>query len=326
MFGLSVTLSAVLLSVAQAQAPVPGAACAMAPKERRWIETSLEAWEIVRAERLRLPGGFRPTIILFDGRCRFESRPGGRLRWAGEPHGGQVRLPNGANVPAGVTSFASGDEGKSAFFVMALPPIWKEARVPLVLGYEAGLQSVFLHEYMHATQVAYLKPAFDRLMRFQPPADISDDSLQAAFKADPAYVAAYEKERDLLYSAAREPDRERARALAAEALAAMKARQARWFTGQNAMWKAADDLFLTMEGIGQWSGYSWLVHPRGWALSPSTAESAMRGSRKWWSQEQGLALFLVIDRLLPGWQAKAFAPEPMLGIDLLAEAVGAPPP
>ena len=112
--------------------------------------------------------------------------------------------------------------------------------------------------------------------------------------------------------------------MAAEALASMRARQARWFTGSNAAWKQYDDIFLTMEGIGQWVGYSWLTDPRGKGLDAATAQREMRRKKTMWTQEQGLALFLVVDRLLPGWQKMAFAPDPVMGIDLLARAVNAP--
>ena len=37
---------------------------------------------------------------------------------------------------------------------------------------------------------------------------------------------------------------------------------------------------------------------------------------RWWSQEEGLALFLVLDRLLPDWPDRAFSANPALGIDL----------
>lgn len=305
-------------TAAQAQ---PG--CAMEPGDRSWVQGSLRGWEVIRRDRLRLPPS-RPAIIVFDARCRYEMASGSG-GWTAEPHDGTIRMPHGVEpIQVGVTSFTSGGEGRPPFFVMALPSVWRAAGISGLLGLDAGLQGVFLHEYMHATQAPYLRRAFQRMQAAGAPEDISDDALQARFADDPEYGAAFERERSLLYAAATEPSLDRARQLAGEALAAMRARQSRWLTGDNAYWKHADDLFLTMEGVGQWSAYAWLSHPRGWALSPALAARAMRGGRRWWSQEEGLALFLVIDRLLPGWQAQAFSANPALGIDLLAEAVGDP--
>jgi hypothetical protein len=97
----------------------------------------------------------------------------------------------------------------------------------------------------------------------------------------------------------------------------MEARQKRWFIGENSYWKNYDDLFLTMEGFGQWNGYAWLSDPRGGGLTSAAAQEKMRGRRRWWSQEEGLALFLVIDRFVPDWPKRAFALNPALAIDLL---------
>ena len=293
--------------------------CAMSAEDRSWIDGALRAWELVREERLRLRAGYRAPIIVFDAECRFVSSS--EPEWAGEPHDGTIRLPDGRSVPAGVTSFASGEKGKPPFFVMALPSIWRAANITGPLGFETGLTAVFIHEYMHAAQAGSLASAFEKLESLGAPEDISDDSLQAKFASDPEYVAAWERERDLFYAAATERDATEARGLAADAYAAMKARQARWLKGDDALWKVADDLFLTMEGTGQWSAFAWLVHPEGAALAPEAAREGMRGRRRWWSQDEGLALFLVIDRFLPGWQKKAFGPHPKLAIDLLAEIV-----
>ena len=67
--------------------------------------------------------------------------------------------------------------------------------------------------------------------------DFNDDSLQKHFQGDPAYAAVIEKETDLLYRAAAEPDTAKAKALAQQALSLMEARQKRWFVGNERMWK-----------------------------------------------------------------------------------------
>ena len=113
--------------------------------------------------------------------------------------------------------------------------------------------------------------------------------------------------------------------MARQALALIDNRQKRWFSGANARFKPYDDLFLTMEGFGQWAAYAWLSDPKGGGMTSAAAQAKMRGSRRWWSQEEGLALFLVIDRFLPGWAQRAFGNPPSMGIEMLRQAVEAPP-
>lgn len=49
--------------------------------------------------------------------------------WTASPHSGTIALPNGSEIPAGVTSFASGKKGEGFAVVMALDrivgPSWK---------------------------------------------------------------------------------------------------------------------------------------------------------------------------------------------------------
>jgi hypothetical protein len=307
---------------------VPGATaptdCAMAPDERAWIDHALEASDRVMLQRLHLPPEARPTIIVFDAHCSFEAKEGTGMHWVGTPHQGKIRVPDGTEVDAGVVSFASQD-GKSGerFFVMALPSVWRTAGLTK-LG-DSGLTGVFLHEFSHTRQLNSLKPVFEAAAAiYKMPDDFGDDSLQKHFQGNPAYVAAYQQETDLLYRAAAAPDPVAAKALARTALAAIEVRQKRFFVGDEAKWRPYDDLFLTMEGFGQWNGYAWLSDPRGGAMTAAAAQEKMRGSRKWWSQEEGLALFLVIDRFVPGWAQQAFGSPPALGIDLLRKAVAEP--
>ncbi|HUE80252.1 MAG TPA: hypothetical protein VMN38_11560 [Sphingomicrobium sp.] len=304
--------------------PAPGyaAECAMSAAEKNWVEGSLAAWNYMADRRLKLAAVQPPTIIVFNDKCRFEAKAIRQPAWAGEPHSGSIRLPDGNQAPAQVTSFASHDDKSGVtFFVMALPPIWAAAKIPISNDLK-GLTGVFLHELSHVRQVEPLKPVFEAAEAIHKmDDDFSDDSLQEHFQTDPAYVAVIEKERDLLYRAAAEPDAAAAKKLAAQALALMEARQKRWFVGEDAYWKNFDDLFLTMEGFGQWVAYAWLADAQGGNLEPAAAIDKMRGGKRWWSQDEGLALFVVIDRFVLDWPSRAFARQPALGIDLLRLAV-----
>jgi hypothetical protein len=195
--------------------------------------------------------------------------------------------------------------------------VWRAKGVQSALGLETLMDGVLLHEMAHTRQFAAVARHLEHL-----PDDISDDSLQEAFSKNADYVRDYETERDLLYAAAHAATDREARDLAAQALEHLRQRRDRWFTGENAKWREIDDVFLTMEGVGQWViDWWWSTSPEGLKLDRAVAEREVRRNRKWWTQDEGLALFLVIDRLLPDWQSRAFGPQGALAEELLAAAV-----
>lgn len=64
-----------------------------------------------------------------------------------------------------------------------------------------------------------------------------------------------------------------------------------------------DNVFLSMEGIGQYLIVSWLTHPQGGNYPIDIAIEAARRDSKWWSQDEGLALFLVFSKMKnPNWK------------------------
>ena len=58
-----------------------------------------------------------------------------------------------------------------------------------------------------------------------------------------------------------------------------------------------DNVFLTMKGMGQYAMMSYYMSVDGENLSYGKALKATRHNKKWWSQEEGLALILVYERL-----------------------------
>jgi hypothetical protein len=296
----------------------PASSCSMSPGEKQWIERALSAWNYMRLERLRIPPQADPVIVLFNDKCRFEAKATSKPIWRAEPHAGVIRLPNGGEVEAGVISATmSNEKTGEPFFVMALPSVWEAAKIVRPDDRD-GLAGVFLHELSHVVQAPVLSPFWKHAKaRYGEPEDLNDDQIQRVFQKDPAYVAVAEKERDLLFRAAMEPDEGKAKSLVRDALALREARQKRWFTGSDAVWQPYDEIFLTMEGFGQWVAYAWLSDPKGGGLTLAEAQTKMRGGRRWWSQDTGFSAFLVIDRFVPDWPARAFAPRPALAIDLL---------
>jgi hypothetical protein len=301
-----------------------------------WINRWLAAWELTSREILRLPDAPPPTLVFYDSSCVYttssvsagggspEDGPalrGARLPWQASAHGDTLTLPDSSRVPVQLMSFTNVAPESGPFFLMAAPSYWAQTGH----GREPGLTAVFLHEFAHTRQIRGMAALLDSIEAgWSFPDELGDDSVQLHFSTDSTYVAEYLLERDLLYRAAAAESTEEARALGTEALAMVKSRHARWFTGDNAVFTALDDTFLSLEGSAQWAGYAWLAHSEGGGLEREAAIEKMLGRRRWWSQDEGLALFLVIDRLLPGWPLLVFR-EPSAGaLELLEQAVRRP--
>jgi hypothetical protein len=301
-----------------------GRACRLQPADRLWIEKALGNWRWAETNLLHLPAVPMPEVVAVDATCQANAVPqtGAPIRWRGRLHHGKLTMPDGNSAPVGVMSFAGPDpKNPRGFFVMSMPSVWRKGGVTSELGLETLMDGVLLHEMMHTRQFAFANPAMAALSKhYGLPEGINDDSIQAAFKDDPAYVGAWQAETDLLYAAAAAPTDAEARRLARKALTAMRARHAMWFVGPGEKWKPLDDIFLQMEGLGQWLIYKYYVDGPNRVYPPGVALKAVRRGRKQWSQDEGLALMLVVDRLVPDWQNAAFAAQPMLAEALLAKA------
>ena len=283
--------------------------CELAPSDSAWIAAALSGWERLNARSLHLSRIRYPRLVLFDSLCTHELAPVSRRATgvglvAGRQsftvrkaaHGEMIRLPNGDSVPAGLVSVASPLPNGGMFFVMSLPALWQSR----ARGERRDLlaSAVFMHEYTH-TQSGALGSRVDALVNHGLPADVDDDVIQSRFDSVPGFRTAYETERDLLFAAAAAPDRETAANIARRALASIDQRRARFFSGSTARYAEAEDVFLTMEGTGQWAAYLWLTDPEGGAMRPDVALPFIRRDGRHWSQDEGLALLLVLNRLDP---------------------------
>ena len=297
----------------------------MMAEDATWLNNALAAWQHISRKRLLLQPAPLPLILTFDAQCAFTARRvDGKLSWAAVRHSGTIKLPDGKEIPADIASFAApfdANSGAKGFFVMALPSIWAAKNIQSGLGVSGLTTGVLLHEIMHSWQFDYINPTIAELKaRYRLDDSISDNSLQESFEKVPAYVADYEAERDLLFAAAAAQSKDEARAFAAQALRQMRARHLQWFEGSNAKWKSLDDLFLTLEGAGQWAFYAWASDRQGLHLDRATALREVRRGGRYWSQDEGLALFLTIDRLVPGWQKMVFSKKSITAESLLTLA------
>ncbi|MDP9193218.1 MAG: hypothetical protein M3P06_16090 [Acidobacteriota bacterium] len=279
----------------------------MSDADRAFLGASLKTWEVVRADALLLAPAPLPAFILFDEKCVWRDGKG-------TAHEGTIALPDGNEVPAAVMAFAGSHEEK-AFLVMALPVMWRaEKRHRENPRLDLLLRVVFVHEMTHTRQAGSFGGRIGELEAQHKLEDLNDDIVQQRFAEREGFKAAFVKERDLLYAIANESDADRRRALAKEALSAIRERRARYFRGDDAFFAELEEIFLGMEGVANWAGFRAAMHA---GLPRDEAITLMQGSRKWFSQDEGLALFLAIDALTPGWQKRVFRDKAEGAFDLL---------
>lgn len=307
------------------------------------MQRAIDTWALVSRGSFGLQADSLPWVVLFDARCTWHLAPrhavgdGAReataeagLRFGGASvavqslaHHDSVRLPSGRVLSPGPTAFASLYRGDSAsFVVMALPHLWgRGARATADPGLDEFFLGVLAHEMAHTAQLAAISRRVRTLgRRWTLPRNLNDDIVQQQFDSVPGFRQSIEQERDLLFEAATAPDDASRRRLARRALTLAEARRGRHFIGENAVYAELEDLFLLMEGVGSWAAYRVaLAH----APPGSTWEAVIGTLRpgRYWSQEMGLAVFLVLDTLLPEWRSRVFALEPPSVFELLHEAV-----
>ena len=310
---MSVLVLVSLLLSAQAQPP---AACDLPAADRAWIDELTDTWRAVARTALRINPEPLPLIIVFDESCVW--RIGENTQ--GAPHSGSIPLPDGETAPAMLAAFAgSYGPGDQPYLVMAMPSLWRadaknqaDPNLPLLI------RAVFAHEMTHTVQTkAFGEWLSDVEKRLTLPEGLDDDIIQTRFGKNSEFAAAFAGERGLLFQAANEPNASVRRALLTTAVSMMSSRRGRYFTGEDAIYSELEDIFLNMEGLGQWVAYQVAL---GDGMSPADAQNFIRRGRNRWSQDAGFAAFLVIDALVPDWRNRVLDGRPASVLTLLTEA------
>mgnify|MGYP006200749659 CR=1 FL=1 len=217
-----IVLTLIASSCAPATVNVPPA-CSLSERDRTWIDRALEAWRFTSREITGIGSVPDFRAVFFSADCMltstnaFSSPSVEDVTWTAKPHSGEIVLPNGSTMPAGVTSFASGDEG-SYFFVMSTPTVWEAAGVGQGQSLETLMVAVMLHEGSHVAQIAPYGPRLGALIeRHSLPDSFSDDTMQEVFRENAEFAASVKRESELLLAAAQAEKDEEAKRLAREA-------------------------------------------------------------------------------------------------------------
>lgn len=287
----------------------------------------MEAWDLTSRKITHIPRAEPIQAVIFDAGCMLTSSTamnGGPQTWTAARHPGQVSLPNGETIPANVISFATTND-KGNFFVMSTPSVWRAGDVNEQFGLETLMVAVLIHEGTHVAQFPTYGARMSALSeRFGLPESFNDDSIQERFRNNAEFSASVTREIDLLLAAATARDRPSALRMAREARALMRARQDKFYPEKDAYLREAEDIWLSLEGSAQWAGYQWVIRPDGGAVPASVAFLAFGKRGKWWSQEEGFALFMALDRLAGDkWKRHAFGDGAKTALQMLDEALAA---
>ena len=110
------------------------------------------------------------------------------------------------------------------------------------------------------------------------------------------YSKLYDTEIDFLYNSI--ANNKLNRQQLDKGLSIMQKRQKTYFKDKYENLEVLDNFFLTMEGLGQYAMFLWLTHTDGGNIKREIAIEGVRRGGKWWSQDEGFALFLILDKLI----------------------------
>lgn len=315
------------------------AECKLNNSDQLWIRKTLDLWEGIRQDSLKVSAKI-PWLILFDESCVWHINPNLKLLDIDSKtknkisfnkksadiyvisHSGKIVLPDKSEIPSHLLSFAATyNKGKESFFVSSMPSIWRKApHLKDEKNLEILIKSVFIHEITHTLHRNYYSKleAFEKKTAKLGIEDFDDDIIQNIFERNNSFRESLEFERKLLEQAINEENPKTKNKLAEEVLNAIRNRRKQFFSNENAIYAEIEDTFLMMEGVANWAAYKAAMKQ---GLNHSDALKLIRRSGKYWSQDEGTVLLVLIDSLLPNWQKKSFGKQPVSVLDLLDKAV-----
>lgn len=333
MKGLKLTVLLGLLAGATAtvrgESPVSSKGCAVPLSDKIWIDKTVKAWRYASTRIARIPRVEGVSAIFFSKDCKLTSDTAlfgtKSITWESAQIFDYVPLPGDEGYPITVVSRTQSVDNKSAFYLMSTPTIWRAANVEAGKSFdlETLMTAVMLHEAIHVSQSNTYFAQFMAISKSNKlAADWFDDGLQARYGDNVDFSDSIDRETEMLFAAAYAPSDATAIELATKARRLMQERRTKYYHGNDAIMAKIEDIWLTMEGSGQWVAYKWLIDKRGGGVAEASALREFGKRGKWWSQKQGLAITLITDRLDQGaWRGTAFGNGGLAGVELLDEAL-----
>lgn len=271
-----------------------------------------KAWELVSGDVFKLKENKPSRFVFFDNEYVYTTSPltgkGGKIiegpqlfgekqTWYKKAHKGTLLLPDGSETKVEMMIFANSTNEKTvkAFFVMPLLSFWEKEKIgDHNIGLDKLTAGVFTHEFSHTQQLSSFDKFgtyFDNYQKKYDTTNFGDDMMQDIFEKDAAVNVLYNNELKAFTKATLVDNAER-KAATLDALKKFQEKHTFIFNRDKKDLKLIDDIWLTMEGIGQYAMYEYLINPKGANLSKDKAYAAMK--TKSWSQEEGFELFILL--------------------------------
>jgi hypothetical protein len=306
--------------------PDLSATCELSDGNLRFIQKALAGWETASRDLLGIDPKPLPWILLVDPSCVWHLVPRQNISFDAKPtnlpltfngeqipafvvaHDGTVNLPDGNPIRvSAIAQAALFDHDREAYVVLAAPDLWhQDVKVAEDPNLDYMIFGLLSHEIVHTRQLGLISNRIRALAdRYILPERIDDDIIEQHFQDVEGFEESYQKETDLFYQAVETMEPERRRSLILSALTLVDERRQRYFTDTNAFYAELEDIFLNMEGLGTWLAFRLAETGAGFDKNPRL----FRWRETNWSHEQGLALFLLLESMVPSWQARILGPE-----------------
>lgn len=296
-----------------------------------WIKKILDNWELVCRKELKIKVEPLPWIIFYDSSHAwhlnadesllpaFVKSPH-RLLFAGRSyqliklsHSKEVWVPGRksisvASYPTVAMPYA---DNRKVFFIAPLRSFFHSLSTPDQSEY---LDFLFLgnnvHELVHTRQLVFTLPQLLYTQKaYKLPESIDDNTIENSFGKNENYRKLFFEEKTHFWNAVLTTNKDSCIIEMDKALSLAEQREKRFFARDSLGYARLDDIFISLEGSAMWAQYRIMVRnaPRGQTEKQTLFWLLQRTPT--WSQEEGLALFLLLERVLPDWKAQFFEKE-----------------
>ena len=307
------------------------------------MQKTADDWEYTCRNELHIEPGAMPWIIFYDSVTAWHVNPEiallpaykrltSTIRFAGIDyplfqvnHRDKLWVPERDPIDVKTLSAAAMpvSENKKTFFISPVSAFFHTLAPPDQWVYlDLLLTGLNMHELTHTRQLPFvISQILEAQEKYKLPESIDDNSIQRTFENNEAYKTLFFKEKTHLWNAAMTGNLDSCKRELKIALDLAAERQRTFFVQENEGYKILDDIFLALEGSAMWPQYKTTRKYAPQGQSPEQTLYFMFQYLNSWSQEEGLALFMIIDKLVPGWQAQFFNKEMPSPFELLKKYI-----